>query len=70
MMVESRAELLAKLRQMNAATETFVAEQRKLITEADTFRPGQVVAWMSGGAAVALAGAAVAGLVVKLLQPP
>jgi hypothetical protein len=60
-------EFIAKLRNMNAETEKFVAEQRKLIAEADKFRRDQTAVLISAGAALTLAGAAIFGLVAKLL---
>ncbi len=44
-----------------------MAEQRKLIAEADKFQRERMTALLTGGAAILAAGAAIGGVVVKLL---
>jgi hypothetical protein len=60
-------EYIAKLRNMNAETEKFFAEQRKLIAKADESRRERVGVVRTSGAAILAAGAAIGGLLVKLL---
>jgi hypothetical protein len=52
---------------MNADTEKFVAEQRKLIAEAGKYQREQLAVIMTGTAALVLASATVGGFLVKLL---
>jgi len=64
---DDRAEFLAKVRNSNAETEKFIAEQRKLIAEAGKFERERLGILMTGIAALVLASATAGGLLVKLL---